>query len=80
MWSSTRIAATRLTMPDRSHYPVRKHRLGDEPRDDQVRDLSPSERVAMVEQLTIQAWTFKDGRWNGTRLRRDVVRTLRGGR
>jgi hypothetical protein len=68
-------------MTDRSHYPVGKYRLGEEPPDDEyVRSLTASERVAMVEQLTINAWTFKDGRWDGTRLRRDVVRTVRGRR
>ena len=68
-------------MTDRSHYPVRKYRLGEEPPDGEyVRSLTASERVAMVEQLTINAWTFKDGRWDGTRLRRDVVRTVRGRR
>lgn len=67
-------------MIDRSHYPVRKYRLGDEPPDDDLRNLTASERVAMVEQLTINAWTFKEGRWDGARLRRDVVRTLRGPR
>jgi hypothetical protein len=67
-------------MTDRSHYPVRKHRLGDEPPDDDVRNFTASERVAMVEQLTINAWIFKEGRWDGARLHRDVVRTLRGRR
>lgn len=62
---------------DRSKYPVRKLRLEDEGKDTGVEHLSPTERVAMVWQLTTQAWTFKEGRWDEPRLRRDVVRTLR---
>lgn len=65
---------------DRSHYPTRKLTLQDEGRDDDVRRLTPGERVAMVWQLTRQAWTFKDGEWDEPRLRRDVVRTVRRGR
>lgn len=62
---------------DRSHYPTRKLTLEDEGRQDDVRRLTPEQRVAMVWQLTAQAWTFKDGRWDEPRLRRDVVRTVR---
>lgn len=64
---------------DRSEYPTRKARLGTEEPDPHVADLTPSERVAMVWQLTAQAWAFRDGHWNEPRLRRDVVRTVRGG-
>jgi hypothetical protein len=38
---------------------------------------TPAERVAMVWQLTREAWTFKDGHWNEPRLRRDVGRVIR---
>ncbi len=65
---------------DRSHYRVRKLRLAEEGRESGVADLGPPERVAMVWELTRQAWTFKDGHWDEPRLRRDVVRTLRGRR
>lgn len=65
---------------DRSHYPTRKLRLQDEGREDDVRRLTPGQRVAMVWQLTAQAWTFKDGHWDEPRLRRDVVCTVRSGR
>jgi hypothetical protein len=65
---------------DRSGYPVRKIRLEDEGADSGVDKLTTSERVTLVWQLTKQAWTFKEGRWDEPRLRRDVVRTLRGGR
>lgn len=69
-----------MSVTDRSAYPVRKIRLQDEGTDDVVRHLVPSERVAMVWQLTLQAWAFKEGRWAEPRLRRDLVRTVRGGR
>ena len=65
---------------DRSNYPTRKTRLGDETPDPRVAAMTPGERVAMVQELTAQAWAFKDGHWDEPRLRRDVVRTLRGGR
>jgi hypothetical protein len=49
--------------------------------------ISPSDRVAMVWQLTLQAWMFKEGSTKDRltrradndepRLRRDVVRTVR---
>ena len=57
---------------------VRKSTLSDEGHDDYIRRLSPSERVAMMWQLAMQAWLFKEGLQDEPRLRRDVVRTLRG--
>jgi hypothetical protein len=65
---------------DRSAYLVRKLHLAEEGVNDDVRGLSPSARVAMVWQLTVQTWAFKEGRWSEPRLRRDLVRTLRGRR
>jgi len=67
-------------MRDRSQYPVRKGTLLDEPKDETVAHLSPSERVAMVWQISVQAWQFKEPTFHESRLRRDVVRTQRGGR
>jgi hypothetical protein len=60
--------------------PVRKIALADEGRSDELQRMSPSERVAMMWQLALQAWMFKDGLIDEPRLRRDVVRTLRRGR
>lgn len=69
------------SMPtDRSHWQTRKTTLAHEGEQDDVSHLSPSERFAMVWQLTVQAWTFKDGQWNEPRLRRDVGRVIRGRR
>ena len=62
---------------DRSGYRVRKLSLGEEGTDSNLARLTPSERVALVSQLTVQAWTFKDGKWDEPRLRRDVVCTQR---
>jgi hypothetical protein len=65
---------------DRSRYPTRKITLEEEGRDADLRDRDPGELVSMVAELTRQAWTFKDGRWDEPRLRRDVVRVVRHGR
>ena len=62
---------------DRSNYPVRKINLEKEGRDSDLTNLTPSERVSLVWQLTAQAWAFKDGKWDEPRLRRDVVSTQR---
>ena len=64
---------------DRSHYPTALRKLGEEEHDPAVA-ASASERVAMVWQLTLQANEFKEGRPVEPRLRRDVVRVIRGGR
>ncbi len=65
---------------DRSDYPTRKIRLG-EPDDDTIGNMTPAERMNMVWQLTLQAWAFKGGlEEDEPRLRRDVVRVIRGGR
>lgn len=60
--------------------PVRRIALAEKgrPLDDTYR--SPSENVAMMWQLALQAWLFKEGLVDEPRLRRDVVRTYRGGR
>jgi hypothetical protein len=66
--------------PDRSRYPIRIRRLHDPEDDEYVRRLTPGERMAMVWQLTLQAWAFKEGLADEPRLRRDVVRVVRRGR
>ena len=64
---------------DRSRYETRLKRLHDE-EDDDLRSRSPSELVEMVWQLTLQAWGFKEGTLREPRMRRDLVRVIRGGR
>jgi hypothetical protein len=63
---------------DRSDYPTRKRRLLDPEDSSEFADLSPEARVAMVWPLTMQAWTFLNGLQDEPRLRRDVVRVIRG--
>jgi hypothetical protein len=65
---------------DRSKYPTRKIALQEKGRESDLGDRDPGELVAMVEELTRQGWTFKDGRWDEPRLRRDIVRVVRRGR
>jgi hypothetical protein len=68
-----------LDVRERSHYPVRKTSLDDK-RHDEAAHLSPAERVALVWPLSVRAWQFKEPAYRESRLRRDVVRTLRGRR
>ncbi len=62
---------------DRSNYPVNLKRLHDIDKDDYIGSLSPSQRLEMVWQLTLQAWAFKEGLEHEPRLPRSVVRTIR---
>jgi len=64
-------------MTDRSLWPVRLTTLAEEDKHSDVDHLTPSERVAMVWELTKTAWAFKDGDFAESRLRRDVVRVIR---
>ena len=63
---------------DRSKYPTRKTTLLGEEDDVWTDTLGPAARIAMVWQLTMQAWAFK-GLEHEPRLRRDVVRIVRRG-
>lgn len=65
---------------ERSDYPVRKSTLEQQGQDNDYERMTPEQRLAMVWTLTVQAWMFKEGRWDEPRLRRDVVRVVRGGR
>lgn len=65
---------------DRSDYPVRKTQLANA--DDADMDyvaLTPSDRLALVAELTRAAWAFRTGRTNEPRLARDVGRVIRRG-
>jgi hypothetical protein len=68
-----------LSGMDRRDYPTRKLRLGDPEGDGGVGGLSPSERVLLVWELTLQAWAFKENLVDEPRLRRDVGRVVRRG-
>ncbi len=64
---------------NRSTYVTRKMTLLQEADDVWTDALDPAERLAMVWQLTLQAWAFK-GLEHEPRLRREVVRVARSGR
>jgi len=67
-----------MTVPRR--IPVRKLRLGEE---DELADyvaLTPSERLAMIWPLTVQAWAFAGRDIRELRLSRSTVRVIRRGR
>jgi hypothetical protein len=63
---------------DRSHWKTQKRRRS-ELTDDELVAGSPGERMMMVRQLTLDAWSFL-GLTDEPRLRRDIVRTYRRGR
>ncbi len=65
------------TPVDRSKYPTRIRRLHDPEDTSYVMSLTPSQRMEMVWQLTLQAWAFKEGLSVEPRLRRDLVRVVR---
>jgi len=44
--------------PDRSRWPVRKFALGSEPGDDISAETTAEERLEMVWQLTLEAWSL----------------------
>ena len=64
----------------RKDYPVRKTTLERHGKEHDVRDLTPAERMAMVWTVSVQAWQFKEPLADELRLRRDIVRTVRGRR
>jgi hypothetical protein len=63
---------------DRSKYPARLRHLHDPEDDGDIQRLTPAQRMEMVWQLTLQTWAFKEGLAVEPRLRRDVVRVVRG--
>ncbi len=65
---------------DRSNYRTRLRRLTDSEDDDYVESLTPEARMEMAWPLTLQAWAFMEGLVDEPRLRRDVVRIVRGRR
>jgi len=58
---------------DRSDWPVRKYRLGEEPElDPDVLAMSMDERLALMWPLTLQAWSAMPG-FKLEPMRRDLV-------
>jgi hypothetical protein len=60
--------------------PVRRIPLAEEGQAESLQPFTASERVGMMWQLAMQGWMFKEGLLDEPRLRRDVVRTIRGRR
>lgn len=59
---------------------ARKYRLGEEPRVDHMeRAMTPAQRMDLVWMITEFAWSLKERNSDARRLRRDVVRVVRGG-
>jgi hypothetical protein len=42
----------------RSNWPIRVYRLGEEPEDDLSETSTPEERLAMIWELSLDAWTL----------------------
>jgi hypothetical protein len=64
----------------RSMMPIRIRPLHGEDGDLLGRSISPSDRVAMMWPLALDAWAFKGEPVRELRLPRHIVRVLRGGR
>lgn len=74
------LAAARYSRSvDRSRAVTRLRRLQDD-EDAYLDHLTAEERMALVWPITLQAWGFKEGLRDEPRLRRDVIRVVRGGR
>ena len=70
-------------MADSSHSDrqrIVKKTLLDQGSDDLIPDATPAERMGMVWQLTLDAWTFMDPASAKSEFQRHVVRVARGGR
>jgi hypothetical protein len=65
---------------ERRDYPVRKTTLDRQGTERDTQDMTPAERIDMVWTLSLQAWQFKEPTADEPRLRRDVVRVVRGRR
>lgn len=65
-------------MSDQTRISVLRRSLTEPEDRSWLQDLPPSERIALVLNLTLQAWAFK-GLDHEPRLRRDVVRVVRRG-
>jgi hypothetical protein len=63
---------------DRRSWPVRVHRLGEEPPDDLSATTTPEERLAMVDALTLEAWSLT-GRALPEYTRRETPVSIRPG-
>ena len=58
----------------RKEIKVRKSTLREQGRDVDLKDKTPSQRFAMVHQLTVNAWAFKGEHVGQQRLQRHIER------
>lgn len=65
-------------MIDRSRRQTRRKHLHDPEPDDDLRDVTPGDRMAMVWPITVTAWAFMGEPVGESRLQRHTVRILRG--
>jgi hypothetical protein len=66
---------------DRSHWKVRKYKLGEEPEvDEETLAMTPGERIEMAWYLTWTQWMMHDPDALRAGFRRDVARVVRRGR
>jgi hypothetical protein len=66
-------------MPDTNRQIVRKSTLAEQGKEDDLRETTAEERLKMMWQLAIDAWSMK-GEKVEPRLSRHIVRIIRGGR
>ena len=59
---------------------IRVTKLSDQGREGDLRDTTPAERLGMMWQLALDAWTFVEQFDAQSRLPRHVVRVVRRGR
>lgn len=72
-------AAHRRRAAARGHWPIRIYRLGEEPSEDLSATTTPKERLAMVEELTREAWELAGLPWPTYRRSEIPVRWFRPG-
>jgi len=65
-------------MTDRSHWKVRKYKLGEEPEvDEDVLRMTPAQRLDLQWEVTKNAWAFFAKSFDEPTFRRDVARVIR---
>jgi len=62
----------------RGNWPVRVYRLGEEPEDD-LSETTPEQRLAMIWELSVDAWTLSGRPFPEYSRAETPVRVIRGG-
>lgn len=66
-------------MESRRTVTIRKSTLAEQGREQNLADLTPEQRMGLIEQLTIDAWAMRGENIAEQRLQRHVVRLKRRG-